>query len=266
MPASTLLLIGPSGVGKTIFCKQFLYNGLANGEAAVCVSTSESPQAIEASMNSLGFNLESYKKSSLFRVVDCYSWKTGAASSTDWSVSNPADLAVLSMTIENSLRGLQRSRLVLDSITGLTSICNFNPTFFSRFLQIIAAKIKSMNGSAIFVVNVDAHDPQFLSYLRQIFDGTLEMKEDESGKEIKRLMRLFSLKGAAHKTQWTPFAITNRGIVIKNETELRCMMCSRIIEGEPNFEMVGGNKLSFDSGDCASTYKKLKNVFGENFE
>ena len=84
------------------------------------------------------------------------------------------------------------------------------------------------------------------------------MKEEESENEIKRLLRLFSLKGAPHKIHWTPFDITDHGIVVRNEVETRCLMCSRLIEGESHFEMIDGNKLSFDSMDCLTTYKKLK--------
>jgi KaiC/GvpD/RAD55 family RecA-like ATPase len=263
-PNSSLLLIGPSGVGKTIFCKHFIYNGLMRGEQGLYVTTSESPQEIEKSMKKFGFETVSYKKSDSFRIVDCYSWKTGGTSSTNWVITNPGDLAVISMTIENAMRGLNKIRLVFDSITGLTSFCSYNPLFFSKFVQIVVARIKSLDGNAIFVVNPEAHDQQFMSYLRQIFDGTLEMKEDESGNEIKRLIRLFSLKGARHKTQWTPFNITDRGIVVRDEIELRCMMCSRLIEGEPHFEIVEGNKCTFDSIDCATTYKKLKSIYGES--
>ncbi len=92
------------------------------------------------------------------------------------------------------------------------------------------------------------------------------MKEDESGKEIKRLLRVFSLKGASHKTHWTPFDITNQGIVVRNEVETRCVMCSRLIEGEPFYEIIEGKKQCFDSAECASTYGKLKAIYEENFE
>ena len=43
-------IIGPSGIGKTIFCKQFIYNGLAKGESCIYLTTDESPLAIENSM------------------------------------------------------------------------------------------------------------------------------------------------------------------------------------------------------------------------
>lgn len=266
LPPSSLLLIGPSGVGKTIFCKQFLRNGLIKGEPCIYVATNESPKQIQNSMKSFGFKTDSSKLDSLFKIVDCYSWRIGGASSTQWVITNPGDLAAISMTMENALRGLNNVNLVFDSITGLTSICNYNSTFFSKFLQIITARIKALNGYSIFVVAPEAHDQQFISYLRQIFDGTLEMKEDESGGEIKRLLRLFSLKDAPHKTHWTPFDITDKGIVVRNEVELRCSMCSRLIEDKSYFEMVDGSRLSFDSEDCLTTYKKLKSVYGKDFE
>ena len=266
IPASSLLLVGPTGVGKTIFCKQFAFSGLIKCEPCIYVATSESPQEIEKSMKSFGFEVESYRANGIFRIVDSYSWKSGEASSSNWTITNPGDLAVVSKTIENAIRGLINIRLVFDSITGLTSTCSYNLSFFSKFLEILVAKIKALNGNAIFIVAPEAHDQQFVNCMRQIFDGTLEMKEDESGKEMKRLLRLFSLKGAPHKTQWTPFEITSHGIVVRSETELRCMMCSRLIEEEPHYDTVGGNKLSFDSAECAQTYKKLKSIYGENFQ
>jgi KaiC/GvpD/RAD55 family RecA-like ATPase len=266
IPSESLLLLGPSGIGKTIFCKQFLYNGLIIGEPTIYVATDESPKEIGISMESLGFDIETYRNNGMFKIVDCYSWKLGGESSSEYVVNNPADLAAISIAIEKARKGLKKIRLVLDSITGLMSICNHNVTVFSKFLQIIVARIRLMNGNTIFTAAPEAHDQQFMSYLRTIFDGTLEMKGDESGKEVKRLLRIFSLKGAKHKTTWTPFEITNRGIIVKSEVELRCLMCSKLIEWEPYNEIIGGKKYSFDSPACASTYKKLKALYGEDFE
>ena len=266
LPPSSLLLIGPSGVGKTIFCKQFLYNGLSKGEGCLYVSTSESPDEIERSMKNFGFEISAFKNKDMFRIVDCHSWKTGGASPSKWVVKNPGDLATVSINIENAMRGLNKIRMVLDSITGLTSTCSYNPTYLSKFLQIIVAKIRLLNGTAIFVVTPEAHDQQFLSYLREIFDGTLEMKEEDAGNDIKRLLRVFSIKGANHKTKWMPFDITNQGIVVKNEVEMRCVMCSRLIEQEPHVETIDGNPYNFDSAECASTYRKLKALYGDSFE
>ena len=270
VPSESLLLLGPSGIGKTIFCKQFLYNGLITGRPCIYVTTDEAPEEICTSMKNYGFDVEPYKETDTFRIIDCYSWKLGRKSSSEYTVNNPADLATLSMTIDKATRGLKKIHLVLDSITGLKSICNHNETTFSKFLQMTVARINLINSYAIITAAPEAHNQQFLSFLRLTFGGILEMKGDDSGKEIKRLLRIFSLRGARHKTHWTPFEITNKGIAIKNavknETGNRCVMCSKLIKGDPQVEIVKGKKLSFDSEECAKTYRKLKSLYGEDFE
>ena len=266
LPPQTMLLIGPSGVGKSIFCKQFVYNGLIRGEPCIYVATDESPYDIQKSMKHFGFEIEPYINNRLFRIVDCYSWKLGGNSTNEFLVSNPADLSAVSKSVEHAMKNVSKMNLVLDSITGLTSICSHHLTYFSKFLQTIVAKIRIMQSNAIFTVSSEAHDPQFMSFLRVAFDGTLEMNPDESGREIKRLLRVFSLKGSKHKTNWTPFEITNRGIVIRSENETRCMMCSGLIEWDPIIEVIDGKEFSFDSQECAETYKKLKSLYGQYFE
>lgn len=270
MPPASLFLMGPSGIGKTIFAKQFLYNGLVSGEPGVYLSTDESPERIQRSMKSFGFNTKTYIDNDMFRIVDCYSWKVGGKTCSNYCVTNPDNLATVSMAIDNARQGFKTSRLVLDSLTGLMSICNHNLTFFSKFLQVIVAKTRAMESNAIFLAAPEAHDQVFISYLREIFDGTLEMKMEtkrgEACEEMKRLLRLFSLRGAQHKTQWATFEITNQGIVLKSENQMRCVMCSRIIDWEPRREVIEGKEYNFDSVECANTYKRLKSVYGSSFE
>ena len=270
VPPASLFLIGPSGVGKTIFSKQFIYSGLVNGEAGIYLTTDESPDRIQESMKKLRMNIDTYIDNDKFRIIDCYSWKIGGKSCSKYCVSNPDNLATVSMAIEKARRGLKKSRLVMDSITGLMSFCDHNLKFFSKFLQVIVAQNRDSESNAVFLASSEAHDRVFTSYMREIFDGTLEMKmetkESESGDEIKRLLRLFSLKGAKHKTKWVVFEIANNGIILKSEKEIRCVMCSRQIDWEPHLEIIEGKQYSFDTAECATTYKRLKALYGESFE
>jgi len=264
-PCASMLLIGPSGIGKTVFAKQFTYGGLLKGEPCIYVSTEESPEDVRKSMEAFGFDVAPFTAKNTFRIVDCYSWKLEAASQSKYAVKHPSDLLSVLKVIDAAKDELRNIRLVFDSITGLTSICEHNMQDVVRFLQIFLAKIRATDGNAIFVAVPEAHDPQLISHFRLIFDGILEMKEDESGQQIERLFRIFSLKGASHKTTWTPFEITEKGIVLRRENQLRCEMCSRLIELEPYVELIAGEKHVFDKPECASTYKKLKDVYGETF-
>jgi KaiC/GvpD/RAD55 family RecA-like ATPase len=270
IPPASLFLMGPSGVGKTVFSKQFIYSGLVNGEPGIYLTTDESPGRIQKSMKKLGMNIDTYIDNDNFRIIDCYSWKLGGKSCSKYCVSNPDNLATVSMAIDKARRGLKKSRLVMDSITGLMSFCDHNLRFFSKFLQVIVAQNRDSESNAVFLASSEAHDRVFTSYMREIFDGTLEMKmetkESKSGDEIKRLLRLFSLKGAKHKTKWVVFEIANNGIILKSEKEIRCVMCSRPIDWEPHLEIIEGKQYSFDSSECATTYKRLKALYGESFE
>ncbi len=269
-PPSSLFLIGPSGIGKTVFSKQFIYNGLVNDEPCLYLTTDESPIRIQESMKKFGMNIDTYIDNDTFRIIDCYSWKIGGKSCSKYCVSNPDNLATVSMAIDKARRRLKKSRLVMDSITGLMSFCDHNLKFFCKFLQVIVAQNRDSETNGIFIASSEAHDRVFISYMREIFDGTLEMKMETKDKEcvegMKRLLRLFSLKGAKHKTQWVVFEITDKGIILKNEKETRCVMCSRPIGWEPHLEIIQGKQYSFDSVECATTYKKLKALYGESFE
>jgi KaiC/GvpD/RAD55 family RecA-like ATPase len=265
-PKASTLLTGPTGIGKTIFSKQFIYNGLISGEPGIYVSTEESPELIYKSMKSFGFNVDPFISNGTLRVVDCYSWKLEKPSKSKYAVNNPSDLLKVMKEIDSARDSLGNIRLVLDSITGLASICEHSLLEIVRFLQILVGKIRESNGNAIFIAVPEAHDPHLISNFQLVFDGTLEMKEDESGKQFKRLFRIFSLKGAKIKTTWTPFEITEKGIELRQENQLRCEMCSSIIEWDPHVEQIGGERHFFDKPDCAKTYKKLKKVYGEDFE
>ena len=266
IPFSSMLLMGPSGIGKTIFSQQFIYAGLLKGESCIYLSTDESPEEICKSMKLFGFNVEPYVNNGTFRIIDCYSWKLDHPSGSKYIVTNPSNFMNVLKMFDEARGSLKNIRFVLDSVTGLTSICEHSLLEIVRFLQVLVGKIRSSESNAIFIVVPAAHDSHLINHFQLVFDGLLEMKEDESGEQIKRLFRIFSLKGAQHQTMWTTFEITNNGIVLTREDQLRCEMCSALIEWEPHEEIVAGEKHVFDKPECASTYRRLKDIYGENFK
>ena len=91
-------------------------------------------------MEKFGFDLDCNQKGCIFKIIDCYSWKLGGKSKSEFAVKNPTDLTQISKIIENAWEDLGKIRLVLDSITGLMSISNHHLVYFSKFLQSIVAK------------------------------------------------------------------------------------------------------------------------------
>jgi non-specific serine/threonine protein kinase len=262
---SSILLIGPTGSGKTVFCKHFFFNGLLIGEPCIYITTCETPKEIESSMKNFGMNIKPFKEKNLIRVVDGCSWKSGIKTSSEFAVDAQQNyLTAISIKIKKAQEGLINPRFVFDSVSEMTALSD--PDSVLNFLQVLTTRIRLEGGKAIFVVASGAHDEHFLNLLRLTFDGILEMRLDETNEEIKRLLRIFSLKGVRHKTNWIPFEITDKGIVLHSESKIRCSLCSKPIEWEPIYETFEEKKIPFDSQDCVKTYKKFKSVYGSNFE
>jgi len=57
---STILVSGSAGTGKTIFCAQFLMEGLRKGETCMFITLEESPEDIIGDVQRFGWDLEKY--------------------------------------------------------------------------------------------------------------------------------------------------------------------------------------------------------------
>jgi hypothetical protein len=64
-----------------------------------------------------------------------------------------------------------------------------------------------------------------------------------------------------------PAKVTNEtDKVSKTKTELKCEMCSKPIRGQSYVELIDEEQHDFDCKDCALTYRKLKSVYGDEFQ
>jgi circadian clock protein KaiC len=57
---STILVSGGAGTGKTIFCVQFIWEGLRRGENCIFITLEEKPEDIIGDVKRFGWNLEKY--------------------------------------------------------------------------------------------------------------------------------------------------------------------------------------------------------------
>jgi TIR domain len=105
--------------------------------------------------------------------------------------------------------------------------------------------------------------------------GKQEQVSFETKEELLRLTHNILLKNQSIITSAKPPTIENAKQIgtnkndkanATNNTCIKCEMCANPIEGQIYAEQINGKTHHFDSKECAKTYKKLKSLYGENFE
>jgi KaiC/GvpD/RAD55 family RecA-like ATPase len=253
IPRGIYLLAGPSGAGKTVFCKTFIARGLSNQEPGVYLSTDDDCTGIQTSIQKLVENQD--RINSDLRLVDAYSWRfQNVKSDGPYVVVNPANLTNVMIACQKVCQGLSKPRFVLDSITNLAIQSSQETTL--NFLQMVTAKMRSLDALALFTLIPMSHDSKFVSTVKTMFDGVFEMRLDDLGAEITRMFRVFSIKGVNHQTRWVTFSLGEKGISIIQDNTPRCAWCGGVIPYECHMEIINGRSYTFHATACSDCFKR----------
>ncbi|UCH37593.1 MAG: hypothetical protein JSV76_07965 [Candidatus Bathyarchaeota archaeon] len=204
-----MLLVGPPGVGKTMFCEHLLIESLKNHTSVLYVTLDRPPSQTRERIHEKGISLQEGKSS--LTIVDGYSWLIGG-SEERYRVSNLSNLSDLSVKTISALDDLSsHSLFIFDSISTLLIYNSENEV--ARFLEINMARMKHNNQVSLWAIELGIHSAQFYNTLRHMADCTLEMRFEEQG-ELLRYIRMHTFKGLRHNTMWHKFEIDQTGDVV----------------------------------------------------
>ena len=299
IPDSLLLLCGPAGAGKSMYCKQFFVDCLMNGDYCIYISSS----LTDRQYRSLFADVDESKLLQGSHFLNPYLQKTLAGHSASSSLSTSVSENKLSLTLEiihdlikrvkngendndyekkqnkvneHSLDNTKKICIVLDSLTHLLAI--FNQEDVLQFVNALSFLLKEVEATAIFVLTTSsspstssstttttmtATNDNFTNRLGSIFDGILEMKfEDDKSGSLIRSIRLLSIRGIHHIPAWIIFKIDHNGKITFGSdqlSEFSCVLCKAPILDTP----VIYSELTFHSHHV-DLYKKLLGVYGSN--
>jgi len=200
-----LLLKGPVGAGKTPFAIQFVREGLNSGEYAVYISFNESQRDFIRYAKTLGLDIERFIKEGRLRYIDFFSERP--ASINDVSIALDKELSSISAT---------HGRVVLDSLTslGFVSALDVMPPWVLQ----VRARLKERNILGLLILGIGVHPPSLDLAMQNVCEGTLEMKLEElPDGQLRRLFRIYSVRGVPHVTKWFEFKIDQSGLNFQPE-------------------------------------------------
>lgn len=205
-PESTsVMLNGTPGVGKSIFCQQFMHEGLKNSENCIFVTFDVRPETICNSMARFGWETKN-------RIIffDCFSYRIGTQSSSRYAITGLSDLNQLSMIFEDMMNdvGGEKKRIVVDSLS--TLLLYSDPELVLTFLKDFIASATSQKAAILLTIEEGIHDSKTMAILNYMTEGLIDMKFEMD----RRLMRVSKMRGTPVSRAWMEFDITKKGIAL----------------------------------------------------
>ena len=196
--ASSILISGTAGTGKTSISASCLRSACERGERALYFSFEESPNQILRNMKSIGIDLEPYVKKGLLKFHNVRPTYYG--------------LEMHLVTIHKQIEEFRPSFVVFDPITNLTAIgseleVKSTLTRLIDFLKL--RQVTSLFTSLTSGANAETATDVGVSSL---MDTWLLLRNFEVGGERNRGLYVLKSRGMAHSNQVREFIISSRGI------------------------------------------------------
>lgn len=200
LKGSATLVAGGAGTGKTIFCAQFLWEGLQKGENCLFITFEEPPEDIKADVRSFGWDFDEYiKKKKLFLEYK-----------DPFQVTDIVEPFIEKIKKNN----IQRVAIDSTSILGLY----FKDSFEVRkqLYKLIIA-VKSTGATSLFTAEIpeEGHKLSRFGMEEFVVDGVIVLYFIGIGGESFSSIQVRKMRRTQHSKEIYPMEITNKGIVIK---------------------------------------------------
>ncbi len=195
---NVIMITGGAGTGKTIFCLQYLWEGLQKGEPCVYLSLEEDAEDIKADAIQFGWDLEKYEKKGLFRIMYHDPFETDVSSA-----------------LVNQIEYIKAKRLVVDSVS-MIGLYMKDQASVRKNLGKLIRSVKNV-GCTSLVISEIMEDSKALSRFgveEFVVDGVIVMNYTGMSGEANRSMQIRKMRRTSHGQDIYPFKIGTKGIEI----------------------------------------------------
>lgn len=197
---STILIVGPPGIGKEAFGYWFSHSGLVQNDFCLYttrLSTREVLQDVRA------FNVDFSQRVPF--------WFASGGGQIKFDVN---DLASLSYNIKEVLKknADRRIRIVTDVVSSLLMLNQ--PDTIYKFLTQLFSDVKQYDSVLLATLEEGMHPPNVLAAMQQLFDGVIELKLYEEGLRVIPLLRIRKMRGVPPQPGYYNFSFSKTGIEV----------------------------------------------------
>jgi KaiC/GvpD/RAD55 family RecA-like ATPase len=198
---STILVVGPPGIGKEALGYWFTYSGLIQNDFTLYVTRLSSREVLQ---DTKAFGVDFSQRVPL--------WYSGDRSGQ--LKLNVSDLASLSFNIKDLLKKneMKRIRITIDPLSSLLML-NQSDTVY-KFLTQLFDEVKKYDCVFLATLEEGMHLPNVLAAMQQLFDGVLELRLYEEGLRAIPLLRIRKMSGVPPQPGYYNVSFTKTGMEV----------------------------------------------------
>lgn len=197
---STTLVAGGTGTGKTIFCCQFLREGLMNGERCLFITLEETPEDIIGDMERFGWDLRDHIERGRLKL----------------DYKDPFEITNIARGFLDHIKTEGFKRVVIDSTSVLGLY--FKSPFEVRKQLFLALSALKKTGATVVITAEAPEEGRMITRFgveEYITDGVIVLHSlGLSGSNYDKSMHVKKMRRTAHSTDVHPFRITGKGIEV----------------------------------------------------
>ena len=218
---SNILISGGTGTGKTIFCMQFLHNGVTKyDENGVFVTLEERPKELRTEAAKLGFDFETLEEENKLIIIDAASSRASLPSMEKYAVRRGFDINTLAQEIYRATKDLGAHRIAIDSLSGLgikfEGLLEIRTAIFK-----LSALLNELECTSVMTSEIPISGSWSRFGVEEfIAQGVLILFLEEEKGELRRSFVVRKMRGTSHSLKRFPFEITDHGIVVMPGGEL----------------------------------------------
>lgn len=209
LPASSYLLLGSPGTGKTVLSLQFLNECVKRNENCLMITFAEPEEILKRNAASFGWDLKGIK------IVDFTSFGNENLPEGEYSVFQPNEVESEPVwkKIYDAIEENKPDRLVIDSATFLQYLSHDKYQYHKQ-IQALINKLSALKITTLFLFEpVELEKDNALALA---VDGIISLRNDISPNRVieLRTIEIRKLRGSSFISGRHPFRITGNGLSV----------------------------------------------------
>jgi KaiC/GvpD/RAD55 family RecA-like ATPase len=195
---SSVLVIGPPGIGKESLCYWFAQCGLDKGDFCLYVT--------RLSLNEI---LQDEKAYGLASVPKSIVWISREGGQAKLDLRNLPELTTL-ITNYLSENDYRKIRIVFDCLSSILMLNSSEVAY--KFVDHLIGEVKRHDATLVATLEQGMHSEQTQIAMEQLFDGFVEFSYHKSGLKIIPLFRIGKMRGMTPDQTFYEFLISHKGV------------------------------------------------------